>query len=125
MKYTKDMAFKMLADLGVSRWDTNPPENGKIRWYDQTNRQLAEADYKVILSVGPGAMYTMGHAIQTYIELGIPFVEKVDNLPDTVSDLKTDAEVWERAESVGEVSGADFTYQCRTLIVAVFNFRES
>lgn len=122
MKYSKDDAFKMLGNLGVTRWDTNPPEEGKIKWYDSEDELIAEADYKVILSVGPGALYTMGYAISIYPELGIPFTGKVDELPDIVSDLKADAEVWERAESVGELVGADFTYQCRSLIVAVFNF---
>ena len=123
MKYSKDEAFRMLGDLGVSRWETNPPEEGRIRWYDPGDKLLAEADYKVILSVGPGAIYTMGYAIRSYPELGIAFTEKVDELPDMVSDLKTDAEVWQRAESVGESVGADFTYQCRNLLVAVFGFR--
>lgn len=114
----------MLGDLGVSKWDTNPPEEGKIRWYDSSDKLLADADYKVILSVEPGAIYTMGYAIQIYTELGIPFTEKVDELPNIVRDLKSDADVWKRAESVGEAVGADFTYQCRSLLVAVFGFRK-
>ena len=82
----------MLGDLGVSKWDTNPPEEGKIRWYDSSDKLLADADYKVILSVEPGAIYTMGYAIQIYTELGIPFTEKVDELPNIVRDLKSGAD---------------------------------
>ncbi len=39
----------MLGDLGVSKWDTNPPEEGKTRWYDSADQLLADADYKVVL----------------------------------------------------------------------------
>jgi hypothetical protein len=125
MKYSKDEAFVMLGNLGASRWDTNPPEEGRIRWYNSSDKLIAEADYRVILSVGPGAMYTMGYAIRLYTELGIPYTKQVDQLPDIVSEVKSDAEVWKRAEEVGRLTDAEFTYQCGNLLVAVYNFHVS
>lgn len=122
MKYSKDEAFRMLGDLGVARWETNPPEQGRIKWFGDSDELIAEGDYSVILSVGPGAVYTMGYAVETYPALGIPFVDKIDEFPSFVADIKTEGEIWKRAEAVGEAIGADFVYQCRTLLVAVSNF---
>lgn len=120
---TREQAKQQLSDLGIVRWDTNPPSEGVIRWFTADGEVVAAADYQVVLSVGPGAKYTMGHAISAYGSLGIPVAPKVDEEPVVVEDVKGDADVWARAEAVGTAVGAEFVYQCSTLIVAVFEFR--
>ena len=118
-------AFERLGTLGVSRWDTSPPESGIIRWFNAANEEVARGRYAVILSVGPGPKYTMGHAIAAYATLGIPAVEDVDGGPAVVDRFTADGPVWERAEAIGTTVGADFVYQCSTLLVAVFDYTES
>ena len=115
-------AFAELAALGATRWDTNPPIDGKIRWFNKDFCQIAEAEYAVILSVGPGARYTMGWAIPIYSTAGIPFVPDQGDGPSVV-DVTSDDQVWARAEAVGRAIGADFVYACGTLLIAVHGFK--
>jgi hypothetical protein len=120
----REEARKKLTDLGVVRWDTNPPADGRIRWFDASGKEVAAGRYQVILSVGPGAKYTMGWAIPIYASMKIPFVPKVDEGP-SVADVTADAEIWQRAEAVGSAIGAEFVYNCSTLLVAVTEFSPS
>jgi len=124
MKLHKE-AFEYLKTLGVSRWDAFPPNSGKIKWFNAENKIVAEADYKVILSVGPGPKYTMAHAIDIYKTSGIPFLEILDEEPNVVENITDENVIWARAEKVAEKAGADFAYQCSTLLVAVFGLKEA
>ena len=114
-------AFELLDQLGVSRWSTTPPSAGRIQWFDRGGDEIASADYKVILSVGPGDKYTMGYAIDVYDREQIPYLEKSDDGPDIVVGF-SEEKVWQRAEDAASEHGADFVYQCDTLVVAIFNF---
>lgn len=116
-------AFEELESLGVSRWDTMPPQDGKIKWFNASNDIVAEADYKVILSVGPGNMYTMAYDIGIYKSMGIPIIEKLEDGPALVEDLTGEKEIRDRAELVGTLAKAEFVYQCSSLLVAVFGFK--
>ncbi|TNE92588.1 MAG: hypothetical protein EP330_01190 [Deltaproteobacteria bacterium] len=112
-------AKSRLTALGVARWDTSPPTDGVIRWFDASGAAVATGKYRVILSVGPGAKYTMAHAIGAYASIGIPFVEAVADEPTVVEGITDEADIWARAERVAEAVGAEFVYQCSTLLVAV------
>lgn len=116
-------AFDHLQTLGISRWDTSPPNSGKIKYFNAENKQVAEADYKVILSIGPGAKYTMAPAISIYKTLGIPFLEISDDEPLVVENITDENVIWTRAEKIAEKANAEFVYKCSTLLVAIFGFK--
>jgi hypothetical protein len=118
-------AFARLAALGAHRWDTNPPREGRIRWFDRSYKEVASGRYAVILSAGPGPMYTMGFAVEAYRNLGIPVVPAMDDGPPIVADISDEAQIWARAEAIGAAIGADFVYPCSTLVVAVTGLREA
>ncbi len=113
-----------LTEIGVSRWDTNPPQEGIIKWYNSNNDVIAKGKYAVILSVGPGLKYTMAYDIGIYKSMGIPFIEKKEDGPAVVEGIKEEASTWARAEKVAAIAKADFVYQCSTLLVAVTEFEE-
>lgn len=121
---SKREAHKYLASLGAVRWDTNPPSKGRIIWYDTSDNEIATASYKVILSVGPGNMYTMAYGITGYKLLKIPFVEKADDGPVVVESVTDENVIISRAEAIGKKINADMIYQCLTLLVAIFDFKQ-
>lgn len=123
MKPNKEIVQQFEA-LGIVKWDTNPPKEGKIKWFNTENKIIAEADYKIILSIGPGNKYTMAYDISVYETIGIPFVEKLDEEPSVVDNVANDDAIWSRAEKVATKANAEFVYKCHTLLVAVFGFKK-
>lgn len=117
--------FEELKSLGIDgdNWSIEPLSKGKITWLSSDKKPLAEADFKVILKVGPRAMYTMAYAIEEFKVKNIPYVEKVDDGPIYMENLAKDSIVWDRGREVGDKIGADFVFACQTLLVAVFNFK--
>ncbi len=113
----------MLEEIGAKRWETAPPQAGKIAWFDEGGRKVAEGRYRVILSYGPGVEYTMAWNIGIYNQVGIPTVGKeYDEGPGKV-DGADKADAWKRAIAVGEKAGAEFVYLCTWLWVAVNDFK--
>lgn len=115
-------ALQQLASLGAARWSTNPPDEGRIRWYDRDGVEVASGRFAVVLSVGPGDVYTMGHAVGGYAAVGIPFLPPLDEEPSVVVGPVDEAALWRRAEAAAAAAGADFAYACTSLIVAVSGF---
>lgn len=113
-----------LEALGVVRWDTAPPEQGRIRFLDREGHVVASGCYQVVLSYGPGQDYTMGWNIGAYRAAGIPFVGRaVAGQPAAVEGASRE-HAWERGMQVAARLGCDFPYWCSTVLVAVTHFRE-
>src|SRR5262245_19295907 len=120
MRYSQEEVSETFKRLGVKRWDTSPPENGVIQWFDESGRRVASGRYQVILSYGPGEEYTMGWAIAIYKTIGVPVVPRASEDEIAKRDASLEA-AYEHARHVGDRVGADFTYRCATIFVAVFD----
>lgn len=122
MKYAQSEAGVLLEKLGISRWDFLPPEEGKIKFYNDSDVKVAEGDYQLLLSYGPGNKYTMAWAIDAYQPF--PVAERLSQDAEAMVEpaLLDDAMV--KAMEIGEHLQADFVYRAATIYVAVFNFIE-
>ncbi len=110
--------------LGVDRWDTFPPQEGRIRFL-RGDQAVASGRYQVVLSFGPGDKYTMGWAIGAYRASGIPFVERELAPGPEVVQPATRALAQQRGEQVlAGMGDAGFLYWCSTLLVIVSELRE-
>jgi hypothetical protein len=113
-----------LAELGVTRWDTAPPEQGRIRFCDRSGAVVGHGRYAVVLSYGPGDRYRMAWEIAAYRAAGIPVVGRdLAGEPAAVEGASRDA-AWRRGQQIADAVGCDFLYWCDSLLVAVFDFTE-
>ena len=91
--------------LGVVAWDTAPPEQGRIRFQDRSGSMVAHARFRVILSYGPGDIYTMGWSIAAYRTAGIPFVGREEAGEPAVVHRASRAEAWQRGQEIAAKIG--------------------
>src|SRR5262245_52738791 len=92
--------------LGVVAWDIAPPEQGRIRFMDRSGSMVAHARFRVILSYGPGDIYTMGWSIAAYRTAGIPFVGREEAGEPAVVHRASREEAWQRGQEIAAKIGA-------------------
>ena len=113
----------MTKELGIVRWETEPPEDGIIRWFNLEGDEVAHAKYQVILSYGPGEDYTMGWDVESYKNLGIPFVEKMDGHQSQEGAGLTVA--LDTAEEIARKIDAEWIYAAGNLVLAISEFKKN
>lgn len=123
-KHPHEVVVDRLNALGVERWDTAPPEQGRIRFLNGDGRVVASGCYQVVLSYGPSEQYTMGWAIGAYRAAGIPFVARTSAGEPAAVHGASREQAWARGLEVAAGIECDLLYWCSTLLVAVTEFRE-
>ncbi len=121
MKYTQKQTAALLKRLGVTRYDFMPPQDGTIKFCDDSGVKVASGDYKIILSHGPAELFTRAWAIGVYD--GFPIVDKLSEDEAALYENKSLDDAFLAAIEIGERIGADFVYRAMHIFVAVFNFR--
>lgn len=73
----------------VVSWETFPPAAGTIRFLSAASEVLATGRFRVILSYGPGAKYTLAWALDVYRAAGIPVVPRALSADEAVHQPAT------------------------------------
>lgn len=107
-----------LEALGVTGWDTAPPEQGRIRFLAD-GAVVAHARYRVILSYGPDDRYTMGWDVAAYRAAGIPFVGRDQAGEPAIVHGAGRSDAWDRGLAVARAIDCTAIYWASTLLLAI------
>lgn len=110
--------------LGVVSWDTAPPEQGRIRFLDGGGAVVAHARFRVVLSYGPGDVYTMAWDIAAYRGAGIPFVGRDKAGEPAIVRRASRDQAWQRGLEIGAAIDCQGLHWASTLLVAVDDLLE-
>ncbi|MDX2302026.1 MAG: hypothetical protein NW226_04460 [Microscillaceae bacterium] len=122
MKFTQEEISLLLRKLDVVKWDYMPLQQGKIKFYNKKNEKVAEGNFKIILSQGPGNSFDFAWNIFSYPTF--PIIDKPALFQENTSSPSTATEAFRVALEIASEFEADFIHQTLRMYLAVFDFKE-